>query len=118
MAGGDGFKAKTYVKEGCPFSFKFLVFMAEAGLLDRIEIVRLAPEDPAFDETKARLSEGLGKPATFPTVEIEPGRYMSDSDALIEHFARAHGRQPDAMPVLAFYKETVFPQIAALHESK
>ena len=24
------FKAKAYVKEGCPFSFKFLVFMAEA----------------------------------------------------------------------------------------
>ena len=36
---------KAYVKEGCPFSFKFLVFMAEAGLLDRIEIVRMEPHD-------------------------------------------------------------------------
>jgi hypothetical protein len=100
MAGSDGFKAKAYVKEGCPFSFKFLVFMAEAGLLDRIEIVRLAPEDPAFDETKARLSEGLGKPATFPTVEIEPGRFMADSDRLIERFAELEGIRAAELPVL------------------
>jgi|SRR5690554_563986 len=118
MAGGDGFKAKTYVKEGCPFSFKFLVFMAEAGLLDRIEIVRLAPEDPAFDETKARLSEGLGKPATFPTVEIEPGRFMADSDRLIERFAELEGIRAAELPVLSFYKETIFPQLLELHASK
>ena len=43
------FKAKAYVKEGCPFSFKFLVFMAEAGLLDHIEIVRMKPQDPGFE---------------------------------------------------------------------
>jgi len=114
----ETFKPKVYVREGCPFSLKLLIFLAEARLLDQVEIVRLDPAGPDFEATKARLREGLGKPATFPTVEIEPGRYMSDSDALIEHFARAHGRQPDAMPVLAFYKETVFPQIAALHESK
>lgn len=33
------------------------------------------------------LQAGLYKPATFPTVEIEPGRYLSDSDDLIEHYA-------------------------------
>ena len=111
-------KAKVYVKEGCPFSFKFLLFMTEAGLLDRIEIVRLAPEDPTFDATKARLSEGLGKPATFPTVEIEPGRFMSDSDRLIEHFAERENIRPDELPVLSFYKETLFPQLLKLHAPK
>ena len=111
-------KAKVYVKEGCPFSFKFLLFMTEAGLLDRIEIVRLAPEDPTFDATKARLSEGLGKPATFPTVEIEPGRFMSDSDRLIEHFAERENVRADAMPILSFYKETIYPQLLELHAPK
>ncbi|MFO7287074.1 MAG: glutathione S-transferase domain-containing protein [Gammaproteobacteria bacterium] len=111
----ESFKAKVYVKEGCPFSLKLLVFLAEARLLDDVEIVRLDPARPDFDATKARLTEGLGKPATFPTVEIEPGRYMSDSDALVEHFARAYGVRPEALRVFPFYKETVFPQIAALH---
>ena len=67
------FKAKAYVKEGCPFSFKFLVFMAEAGLLDRIEIVRMKPQDPGFEAEKDKLAKHLGKAATFPVVEVEPG---------------------------------------------
>lgn len=112
----EAFKARAYVKEGCPFSFKFLVFMAEAGLLDRLEIVRLGQDDPDFEAKKAKLTEALGKSATFPTVEVEPGRYMSDSDRLIEHYAGGVDLRPDAMPVLSFYKQTIFPQLKRLHE--
>lgn len=115
---GDEFKAKVYVKEGCPFSFKLMLFMTEAQLLDRIEIVRLDPADPSFEATKARLSEGLGKDATFPTVEIEPGRFMSDSDRLIEHFAERENVRADALPILSFYKETIYPQLLELHAPK
>ncbi|HEX6997639.1 MAG TPA: hypothetical protein VF322_05815 [Gammaproteobacteria bacterium] len=111
----DTFKARAYVKEGCPFSFKFLLFMTEAGLLDRIEIIRMDPSDPSFEATKARLSEGLGKAATFPTVEVEPGVYQSDSDRLIERFAERHGVRPDDLPILSFYKQTIFPQLLELH---
>jgi len=116
--GGDEFKPKVYVKNGCPFSFKFLLFMTEAGLLDRIEIVRMDPADPSFEATKANLSEGLGKPATFPTVEIEPRRFISDSDRLIEHFAERENVRADAMPILSFYKETIYPQLLELHAPK
>ena len=112
------FKAKAYIKEGCPFSFKYLLFMTEAGLLDSIEIIRLAPDDPSFEATKARLSEGLGKSATFPTVEVAPGRFMSDSDRLIEHFAEQAGIRPETLPVLQLYKETLFPQLLKLHAPK
>lgn len=114
----ERFKAKAYIKEGCPFSFKFLVFMTEAGLLDRIEIVRLRPQDQSFDATKQRLSERLGKSATFPTLEVEPGRYMSDSDRIIDYYAEQHGMQPEVMPVLSFYKQTIFPQVVELHKLK
>jgi hypothetical protein len=114
----ETFKAKAYVKEGCPFSFKFLVFMAEAGLLDVVDVVRLREDDPDFESTKQRLGEKLGKPVTFPTVEIEPGRYMTDSDRVIEHFADGHGAQPAAMPVLEFYKQTILPKLIELHKLK
>ena len=115
---GDAFKAKAYVKEGCPFSFKFLVFMAEAGLLDRIEIARLNENDPDFEAAKQRLSDHLGKAATFPTVEVEAGRYMTDSDRVIEHFAKREGLQPDDLAVLSFYKQTIFPQLIELFRIK
>jgi len=114
----SGFKAKAYVREGCPFSFKFLVFMAEAGLLDRIEIVRMQPTDPAFEADKQKLSKQLGKAMTFPTVEVEPGKFESDSDLLIDRFAAQAGLKPDALPVLSFYKQTIFPQLIELFQIK
>ena len=114
----DRFKAKAYVKEGCPFSFKFLVFMTEAGLLDRIEIVRVAPDGASSEAVKERLQEHLGKPPTFPTVEVEAGHYMTDSDRIIEHFAERERLQPDEMPVLSFYKQTIFPKLLELHKLK
>jgi hypothetical protein len=112
------FKPKAYVKDGCPFSFKFLVFMAEAGLLSEIEIVRLRESAPDFEVAKQQLAQRLGKSATFPTVEIEPDRYMTDSDRVIEHFAEREGLRPSEWPVLSFYKETIFPQLGELFQLK
>jgi len=114
----ESYKAKAYIKEGCPFSFKFLVFMTEADTLDKIEIVRLNPDDASFESTKQRLSKHLGKSATFPTVEVEPGRYMTDSDRLIEHYAEQQSLRPDEMPVLSFYKQTIFSKLIELHKLK
>lgn len=110
------FKPRAYLKEGCPFSFKYLVFMAEAGLLDEIEIVRVREGTPEYEAAKQKISEHLGKPASFPSVEIEPAQYMTDSDRLVEHFAQRHGLRPDDMPVLSFYKGTIFPQLLEHHK--
>jgi hypothetical protein len=114
----DILRAKAYVKEGCPFSFKFLAFMAEAKLLDEIEIVRLREGDPDYEAAKRTLGEHLGKPASFPTVEVEPNRYMADSDRLIEHYANRKGLRPDEMPVLSLYKQGILPKLFELHKLK
>jgi hypothetical protein len=111
-------KPKAYIKEGCPFSFKFLVFMTEAGLLDHIDVVRLREGTPELEATKRRLGEQLGKAASFPAVELEPGRPAIDSDRLIAHFAERHGARPDDLPVLSFYKETIFPKLLEHHQLK
>lgn len=112
----NAFKRRAYVKDGCPFSFKYLVFMTEAGLLDGIEIVRVREGTREYEAVKRELGEHLGKPATFPAVEVESTRYLTDSDRLIEHFARQHGLRPDDMPVLSLYRETIFPQLLEHHK--
>jgi hypothetical protein len=113
----DAFRAKAYIKEGCPFSFKFLTFIAEAGLLDDIEIVRVREGDASYEATKGKLAAELGK-ASFPTVEVEPGRLMADSDRLIEHYAERAGLHPDDMPVLSLYKQGILPKLFELHKLK
>jgi hypothetical protein len=114
----QAFKPKAYLKDGCPFSFKFWLFMVEAGLADQIDVVRCDPGSAGFAQIKETLAKGLGKAASFPTVEIESGRYQSDSDALIEHFARKNGVDVSGLPALAFYKQTILPQVVELHKMK
>jgi hypothetical protein len=114
----EPFKPKAYVKEGCPFSFKFLSFMAEAKLLDEIEIVRVREGDPHYEATKRMLGERLGKAPSFPAVEIEPDRYMTDSDRLITHYADRAQLRPDEMPVLSLYKQGILPKLVELHKLK
>ena len=53
-----------------------------------------------------------------PTVEIEPNRYMTDSDRLIEHYANRKGLRPDEMPVLSLYKQGILPKLFELHKLK
>jgi hypothetical protein len=81
-------------------------------------MIRCDPSDPEFDAVKAKLTAGLRKPASFPAVEIEPGRYESDSNALIRHYATKNGVGASSLPALAFYTKTIFPQLLALHEQK
>src|SRR4030095_15329384 len=109
------FAPKAYLKIDCPFSFKYLLFMAEAGLLDRIEITRCDPKSAGFDGIKAKLAAATNEPATFPTVEVEPGRFMSDSNRLIEYFAQRNNVALSDLPALSFYKEGIFPQLQELH---
>ena len=114
----EPFKAKAYVKEGCPFSFKFLTFMTEAKLLDTIEIVRVREGDADYETTKRKLGEHLGKPASFPTVETEPGRYMADSDRPHRALCDAREASTDELPVLSLYKQGIFPKLIELHKLK
>lgn len=111
------FKPKAYLRESCPFSFKFLLFLAEAGIADQLTVIRCKPEAPDFEAIKAKLQSGLRRSVTFPTVEVEPDRYLSDSDALIEYFASKHQIDVQRLPALSFYIQTILPQLVRLHES-
>lgn len=103
-------KAKAYLMSDCPFSFKFLLFMTEAGLLDAIDVRRCDRADEDYQEIRTLLKEKAGK-ASFPTVEVSPGVYMNDSDGLIEHYASAHGITNTRPAVLQFYLDGVFSSV-------
>ena len=63
--------AKAYLLLNCPFSFKFLLFMTEAGLLEQIEIITFDAKENDYVRKKAKLEDLLGSEISFPTVEIE-----------------------------------------------
>ncbi len=103
-------RAKTYLKSSCPFSFKFLMFMTEASLLGEIDVIRIDVNDEQeLDKYRQLISDAIGLPATFPTVEIQPGQYMSDSDALIEYFSNIHKVDINSLPTFQYYLCSLFP---------
>jgi glutaredoxin len=106
--------ANTYLKQGCPHCFKFLLFMTEAKLLDRINIIEPDPESEEFEQIRTMLTEKLGKKATFPTVEVEEGKFMNESDDLIEYFAKANDIALDDMQVLPIYTQGLFTHVRKL----
>jgi hypothetical protein len=108
-------KYKAYLLLGCPFCFKFLLFMTEAGLLDQIEIVKVDPQDAGYEALKSKISESTGAKATFPTVEIEPGVFKSDTASLIEYFAQKNNVTTD-LPVVSFYTEGLFARYVEMYK--
>lgn len=114
------FKPVAYLKDSCPFCFKLVMFLAEAGLMDKVEIIRIKGEDEdQMNHYRTLLKEKTGETASFPTVELEPGKFSSDSEGLIAHFAAQYEVNVDALAGLAYYKENLFPAyIARFKEAK
>jgi len=109
------FRPKAYLKDGCPFSFKLLLFLAESGMTAEVDLIRCDPEAAQFEAIKSRLEAGLRKPVTFPAAEVEPNRYLSDSDALVAHFAAKRNVDVRTLPAFSYYVQTIFPQLRRLH---
>lgn len=110
------YTAKAYLLLGCPFCFKFLLFMTEAGLLDQIEIVVLDGNADDYGSVKAELEKRAGRSLSFPTVETEPDVFVSDTEALINHFRNANQLGDKPLPVLDFYQRGLFQNVVRLHK--
>jgi hypothetical protein len=88
--------------------------MTEAGLLDQIEIIELDQNDEEFERTKETLTERLGKRATFPTVEIEPGRFMNESGDLIDYYAEKNALDVSSLVALPLYEAGLMKRVREL----
>lgn len=107
------FTPVLYLKQGCPFCFKLRLFLLEAGLLERVEIREFAPDTEEEKAIRAELTPHFEK-LGFPTAQLEPGRYLGDSDALVAHFAKVSGKDPAAMPTYQTYLGGVFKNLGQL----
>jgi uncharacterized glyoxalase superfamily protein PhnB len=101
------------VKAGCPFSFRLLVFLTEAGLRDTVE-VRVA--HPGTDEGEAlaqTLRAATGQAPSYPTVLWADGTAQSDSQALVERFAAEAGVDTAGLPLLSYWNAVMLPAFSA-----
>jgi len=92
------FKPKLFVRVTCPFCIRLENFFEQAGLLDKIEIVECDTKGTdELNRYRTVLSDKLGKQATFPTMEIAPDQFMSDSGALMAYYSGLYNIEPKPM---------------------
>lgn len=109
------FRPVLYLNRHCPFCLKLMIFLSEAGLLERFELREFVPGDEAEQVIKSELSPHFDK-VTFPTAQISQGQYQNGSDALIAHYARQAGVDPSKMPLLNYYLGGVFKRVGELYK--
>ena len=109
------FAPRAILKKECPFCLKLMIFLSEAGLKDEFRYLTVKGDTPEYEEVRDILEETLGE-ASFPTVEVAKGEFMSGSDDLIDYYAKANKIDREKMSLLAYFEDGVFPYILDLYE--
>ena len=102
------FKPTVYIKTGCPFSFKFLIFITEAKILDQFQIIEVNPAAEGNLQIREKLEVAMGRKPSFPTVETAHDQYMSDSNELINYYAKQFQIAVEDLRVLDIYERSIF----------
>ncbi|EJL58635.1 hypothetical protein PMI09_00346 [Rhizobium sp. CF122] len=101
------FKPIVYLKENCPFCLKVRLFLLESGLASEVETRDFVPGTDQEEKIRAELSPHVEK-VSFPSAQLEAGRYVGESDDIIAFFAAKAGRDPAGMTVYRNYVDGVF----------
>ncbi|PYE41245.1 glutathione S-transferase-like protein [Rhizobium sp. PP-F2F-G20b] len=104
---GAPFKPIVYLKENCPFCLKVRLFLLEAGLACDVETRDFVSDSEHEETIRAELQPHLDK-VSFPSAQLEPGRYVTESDDIVAFLAAKVGRDPASMTVYRNYVDGVF----------
>ena len=109
------FKPVLYLKKNCPFCIMASIFLLEAGLADTVEVREFTPGDDQEAAIRKELGAQLEK-VSFPSLQLSPGVYMNESEAVIARLAERAGIDPKGLPLLQSYKEMLDNMIRVVRE--
>lgn len=101
------FKPILYLKQNCPFCMKVRLMVLEAGMEGDVEIRDHVPGIDQETAIRAELAPHFEK-VSFPSAQLEPGRYVAESDDIVAFLAAKAGRNPAAMTVYRNYVDGPF----------
>jgi len=84
------------------------------GLLDEIQIEEVVDGEERMEQVRTMLSENLPK-ASFPSVQFEEGKFMSETNDLIQYFANKYDKDLESLTVVPFYDRGIFKKIGNLY---
>lgn len=101
-------KPLLIVKRECPFCFKFLLWLNEVGKIDAFEINAYSESDSGLQAWRDKM-EASGVTPGFPAVQTAPGEFLTDSDALIDHYAQKFDLPSEPDWIMNYYLGGLLP---------
>lgn len=101
------FKPVLYLKQNCPFCLKVRLFLLEAGMVAEVDIRAFVPGTAQEEAIRTELSPQFEK-VSFPSAQLEPGRFIAESDEIIAFLTAKSGRDPADLPVYRNYVDGIF----------
>ncbi|NKJ41150.1 glutathione S-transferase N-terminal domain-containing protein [Novosphingobium sp. SG720] len=108
------FRPVLYLMRSCPFCLKVAALLSEVGAFDTVDLRAFWPGDEHEAPIRAALAPHLEK-ITFPALEVEPGRFIADSDAIVALYAQKAGVDPANLPFYQYVMAGPFRRIREAH---
>lgn len=108
------FRPVLYLKAKCPFCLKVQIYLLEAGVLGEIEQREFAVGSALETEIRAELAQHF-EVASFPTLQVAPGQYLSESDDIIALYAARSGVRPESCGVYTSFMQGMLPRQIELY---
>lgn len=109
-------KEIIYAKVGCPFTFRFILYVNEVARLSDFDIRVAKAGEASYDEIAGYLREKTGTPASFPTLETRDGDLVVGADNLIQLFAERHQASADA-EIISYFNAHMAPATREILQS-
>lgn len=107
------FRPTLYLNHRCPFCLKLVMYLSNAGLLDRFDMDVFEPGSEDEQRIRGLLSPHFEK-VTFPAAQVAPGEYMKETDDLIARFEKDAPVKASELPLMDYYTSGVLQQIKDL----
>ncbi len=103
-----------YAKAGCPFTFRFILFVNDVDTLSDYTLRVAQGGDPSYDAICSELEAATGAKASFPSMRLATGEVLVGSEALMEHVAQRKGCAPTSTPIVDYFNQHMAPASRSL----
>jgi len=100
-----------YVKGGCPFSYKFLIYLNETNHLSDFTIKVAHADQESYEEITNYLRKKTNNSASFPTVETPNGEFLSGSDELIQKYSEIYKIPRKDIKMIDYWENSMMPRM-------
>ena len=98
-----------YAKAGCPFTFRFILFVNDVDTLSNYTLRVAQGGDASYDAICSELEAATGAKASFPSMRLASGEVLVGSERLMEYVAQKNGCSSSSTPVLDYFNQYMAP---------